>query len=104
MVKKKYKRLGKGKILKFSRKCATVVKEIVELELGPICLPPLEYLLIRSMEDWIEECDIELEAIWKAIHGPTAPVLKKLAPQKKKVAKEKKIPKKSAKKTKRVKK
>ena len=74
MTKKKYKRIGKGKTLKFAKKCANVVKEIVELELGPILLPQMEYLLARSMEDWIEECDIEKEAIWKKKNEPPVPL------------------------------
>jgi hypothetical protein len=83
MKVKKYSRITPTKLNKFSNKCATVVKSIVELELGDICIPSLEYLLAKSIEEWIEECDLEKEMIWNKVYKiPPSPVFKE--PKKKK--------------------
>lgn len=85
MKLKKYSRITPTKLNKFSNKCATVVKSIVELEIGDICIPSLEYLLTKSIEEWIEECDLEKEMIWNKVYKiPPTPVFKE--PKKKKKA------------------
>ena len=89
MKVKKYIRMTPATLHTFSNKCAKVVKAIVEIELGPISIPSLEYLLARSIEEWIQECDAEKETIWNMVYKiPPTPVLED--PNKKKKKKKKK--------------
>ncbi len=85
MKVKKYKRITATRLHTFSNKCAKVVKAIVEIELGPISIPSLEYLLARSIEEWIQECDAEKETIWNMVYKiPATPVLEDPKKKKKK--------------------
>ncbi len=85
MKVKKYNRITHTRLHTFSNKCAKVVKAIVEIELGPISIPSLEYLLARSIEEWIQECDAEKEIIWNMVYKiPSTPDLEDSKKNKKK--------------------